>query len=205
MMHEPSSKGKIPRLVAADMDEVRSCEVCIAAKACKSPHKGISESSLGCKGKMDRIHLDLVGPISVASHHGGFRYFQSCIEVSTRMSVVSLLKSKSDALPVSRFVIAELESESGNKLKSLRTDGGGEYTSAAWREFSEIPGHEFDHQLTAPYSPEQNGMCERLNRTKNRENALPDVVEWVTEVLLGCRNPTRQLDKESVPHFQPSR
>ena len=154
MMLELSSQGKIPKLMNAELDEVRSCEICIAAKSCQSPHKGISESSLGCKDKMDRIHLDLVGPISVASHRGGFRYFQTCIEVSTRLSIVSLLKNKSDALTVSRMVIAQLESESGKQLKSLRTDGGGEYTSAEWREFSSIPGHEFDHQLTAPYSPE---------------------------------------------------
>ena len=41
--------------------------------------------------------MDLVGPISVVSHHGGFKYFQSYIDVTTRLSVVSLLKKKSDA------------------------------------------------------------------------------------------------------------
>ena len=162
MMQELSIKGKIPRLMSADLVEIKSCEIFISAKLCQSPHKNVSASALDCTEKLDRIHLDLVGPISVISHHGGFKYFQSCIDVTTRLSVVSLLKNKSDALTVSRIVIAQLELEYGKRLKTLRTDGGGEYNSVEWRAFANIPGHEFDHQLTAPYSLEQNGMCERL-------------------------------------------
>ena len=74
--------------------------------------------------------MDLVGPISVVSHHGGFKYFQSCIDVNTRLSVVSLLKNKFEALTVSRVVIAQLESKSGRRLKTLRIDGGGMNNSA---------------------------------------------------------------------------
>ena len=84
------------------------------------------------------------------------------MEVGCRLSFVNLLKHKSDALAVSKVAIAALESDSGQILKSLRTDGGCEYTLAAWGEYTRGKG--IDHQLTAPYSPQQNGMSERLNR-----------------------------------------
>ena len=97
----------------------------------QSPHKHVSESTEACY-KMDRIHLDLAGPMAVASHHGGYLYFQSGMEVGCRLSFVNLLKHKRDALAVSKVAIVALESESGKSLKSLRTDGGGGYVSAAW-------------------------------------------------------------------------
>lgn len=78
---------------------------------------------------MDIIHLDIVGPLAIASAHGGYSYFQSGIEVGCRLSIVNLLKVKSDAIAISKNAISELESQSGMSLKSLRIDGGGEYVS----------------------------------------------------------------------------
>ncbi|BBG96388.1 hypothetical protein Prudu_005179 [Prunus dulcis] len=49
---------------------------------------------------------------------------------------------------------ATVELQSGYKLKQLRSDRGGEYTSV-----------EFERQLTTPYTPQQNGVAERKNRT----------------------------------------
>ena len=97
----------------------------------QSPHKHVGESTEACH-KMDRIHQDLADPMAVASHHGGYLYFQLGMEVGCRLTFVNLLKHKSDALDVSKVAIAALESESGKSLKSSRTDGGGEYVSAAW-------------------------------------------------------------------------
>ena len=101
--------------------------------------------------------------MAVASHHGGYLYFQSGMEVGCLLSFVNLLKHKSDALDVSKVAIAALESEARKSLKSLRTDGGGEYVSTAWGQYARQKG--ITHELTAPYSPQQNGMAERLNRT----------------------------------------
>ena len=85
------------------------------------------------------------------------------MEVGCRLSFVNLMKRKIDALDVSKVAIAALESEARKSLKSLRTDGGGEYVSAAWGQYARQKG--ITHELTAPYSPQQNGMAERLNRT----------------------------------------
>ena len=162
MMHAMSSKGLIPKLTKRETTTIAACEVCFASKMAQSPHDANSDDSQNL-AKMDRIQLDLVGPMGVHSKHGGYTYFQSGMDIGTRLSFVSLLKSKSDAFLVSKASIEALEVESNTKLKSLRTDGGGEYSSAAWKDLADKKG--FTHQLTAPYSPQQNGIIERLNRT----------------------------------------
>ena len=162
MMHAMSSKGMIPNLTKEETKTIADCEVCCASKMAQSPHHANSEDSQNL-AKMDRIQLDLVGPMLVPSKHGKFTYFQSGMDVGTRMSFINLLKSKSDALKVSKTTIHALELESQTKLKSLRTDGGGEYVSAEWKVFADEKG--FTHQLTALYTPQQNGIVERLNRT----------------------------------------
>jgi transposase InsO family protein len=48
-------------------------------------------------------------------------------------------------------------------LKKLRSDRGGEYTSNEFEEFCAKQGME--RQLTVAYSPQQNGVAERRNRT----------------------------------------
>jgi len=58
---------------------------------------------------------------------------------------------------------AFVELQSGYKLKKLRSDRGGEYTSNEFEEFCALQGME--RQLTVAYSPQQNGVAERRNRT----------------------------------------
>jgi hypothetical protein len=56
---------------------------------------------------------------------------------------------------------AEVEAEA--KLKALRTDRGGEFKSNEFKVFCEA--HGIQRYLTAPYSPQQNGVVERRNQT----------------------------------------
>jgi transposase InsO family protein len=58
---------------------------------------------------------------------------------------------------------ALVEKDSGCMIQSLRTDRGGEYTSNEFNEY--CSKHGIKRQLTAAYTPQQNGVAERKNRT----------------------------------------
>ena len=54
-----------------------------------------------------------------------------------------------------------VENSTGCKLKTLRSDNGGEYTSAEFTEYLKQEG--IRHEPTVPKTPKQNGVAERMN------------------------------------------
>lgn len=56
-----------------------------------------------------------------------------------------------------------VEQDSGSRIQTFRTDRGGEFVSQEFNEFCESAG--IKHHVTAPYTPQQNGVIERRNRT----------------------------------------
>jgi transposase InsO family protein len=56
-----------------------------------------------------------------------------------------------------------IENLSERKIKILRSDNGGEYTSKEFVNFCKDVG--IKRELTTPYNPQQNGVAERKNRT----------------------------------------
>ncbi|XP_071722822.1 uncharacterized protein [Rutidosis leptorrhynchoides] len=69
--------------------------------------------------------------------------------------------SKDEAFENFKEYKAEVENHHDKKIKSLRSDRGGEFVHL-FKDF--CLEHEIVHQLTAPYSPQSNGMTERKNR-----------------------------------------
>nr|GFC02074.1 zinc finger, CCHC-type [Tanacetum cinerariifolium] len=57
----------------------------------------------------------------------------------------------------------QIEIELRMRIRMLRTDRGGEFTSNEFTKYCKEKG--IARQLTAPYSPQQNGVVERRNRT----------------------------------------
>ena len=73
-----------------------------------------------------------------------------------------------------------MEKSSGRKLKTLRSDNGGEYTSNKFEAYLKSEG--ICHECTIPKTPEQNGVAERLNRT---------LVESSRSMLLDAKLPQK--------------
>lgn len=55
-----------------------------------------------------------------------------------------------------------VETQFSTKLKSFRSNGGGEFTSSAFKLF--LTTHGIHHQVSCPYTPQQNGLVERKHR-----------------------------------------
>lgn len=98
---------------------------------------------------------------------------------------------------------ALVENESGYKIKAMRTDRGGEFTSNQFNNFCE--SHGIRRTLTVPRSPQQNGIVERKNRTimnmvrsMLKSKLMPKEV-WAEAVAcavyLSNRSPTKSLLK----------
>jgi hypothetical protein len=106
--------------------------------------------------------MDLCGPMSELSLGGG-RYMMLLIDDYSRMTHVRILKKKSDAFEEFQDYKTLVENELEKKIKTVRTDGGGEFCSKHTRHF--LRKHGIKHQSSTPYTPQQNGRVERMNRT----------------------------------------
>ena len=112
--------------------------------------------------KLELVHSYLCGPMNVASI-GGKKYMLTFIDDKTRRIWTYFLDQKSKVLDCFKPFRAAVQIESGKKLQALRSDRGGEYTSNAFKEYCQRKG--IRQELTEGYSPQQNGVAERANRT----------------------------------------
>jgi hypothetical protein len=76
---------------------------------------------------------------------------------------VFVIKSKDQALAAFEKFKPLAENTAGRTIKTLRTDRGGEFLFGKFARVCDEAG--IEHHLTAPYSPQQNGVVECRNRT----------------------------------------
>jgi hypothetical protein len=71
------------------------------------------------------------------------------------------LKTKDEVFSKFQEFKAEIENLTNKKIKTLRTNNGGEYTSKDFFSFFKSTG--VRRELTVPHNPQQNGVAERKN------------------------------------------
>ena len=111
---------------------------------------------------LELVHGDLCGLITPATH-GWRKYFVLLVDDCSRFMWLQLLTSKTESAEAVKKFKARAEEESGKKLRVLRTDRGGEFTSVEFAAYCADQGGVRHH--TALYTPQQNGVLERRNQT----------------------------------------
>ncbi|CAI7832219.1 unnamed protein product [Closterium sp. NIES-53] len=157
--------------IKGEPKEVGSCETCLTSNFSRFPfHSTVGQSS----DPVELVHVDLVGSMKVKGD-GGALYSMTMVDDYTRLTWSFPLAKKSDA---SRVIIEEwlpmVERESGKRVKAIRSDCGGEFLGAEFRSW--LKRHGIKQQLTTAYTPQSNGMAERVNRTiiEGRRTILVD-------------------------------
>lgn len=164
-----------------------SKELCSGCFLSKQQCKSFSHSNFVAKHVLELIHGDLCGPISPPTPAGN-KYFMLLVDDYSRMMWVYMLKNKDEALDC--FKKFKLLVENGKKktVQVFRTDRGGEFCSKDFEKFCADSG--ILRHYTSPYTPQQNGVVERRNRT----------VAAMTRSLLKERNVPVKFWREAVKH-----
>eukprot|EP00253_Pinus_taeda_P032374 PITA_32374 len=114
---------------------------------------------------------------------------------------IYFLKTKSEVFKRFQEFRTLVETQTGRKIKSLRSDNGGEYTLGEFVDYCAKAG--IRREFTVPYNPQQNGVAERKNRSiigaakaMLHDQGLP-LFLWAeacnTAVYLQNRSPHRAL------------
>lgn len=135
------------------------CKACVEGKMHRLSFP-TSKSNARKIGEL--IHADLCGPMEKTSI-GNSRYFLLFKDDYSKYRKVYFLKNKSEVLEFFRKYRTSLETETGEKLRTLRTDNGLEFINWKLKEKTDRLG--IRHERTVAYTPEQNGRAERENRT----------------------------------------
>lgn len=133
-----------------------NCETCILAKHPRSPFS----SELPTSTRVNQIvHSDVcyVDPVS----YNGKQYFITILDDFSHRCEVHSMQRKSEAAGIIQEYITRVENLHGEKVCTLKTDNGREYLPLI--NWCKQRGISMD--FSPPYSPQNNGKAERLNRT----------------------------------------
>lgn len=198
--------GTITGIAGLDPDDIISfCEGCTMGKMAAKPFEPVGE--LRATRRLQTVHSDVCGPITPQSN-GGSKYFVTFTDEYSRATSVYFMTRKSETLDKFREFEATVVGETGQRIGTLRSDNGTEYVN---KEFTRhLESRQINHETSSPYTPQQNGLAERVNRTLvEKARALMSHAGlaksyWAeavsTAAYLKNRTPTRSLKGDITPY-----
>ncbi|GJY85515.1 retrovirus-related pol polyprotein from transposon TNT 1-94 [Tanacetum coccineum] len=112
--------------------------------------------------KLTLLHMDLCGPMRMASINGKM-YILVIVEDYSRFTWVRFLKTKDEAPKAIIKCIKNIQVRLNATIRNVRTDNGTEFVNQTLHEFYENVG--ISHQTSVARTPQHNSVVERRNRT----------------------------------------
>ncbi|GKA88306.1 retrovirus-related pol polyprotein from transposon TNT 1-94 [Tanacetum coccineum] len=174
-----------------------TCHLCSACERGKSkkafhPPKLIPSDY----SKLELLHMDLCGPIRVASVNGK-KYILMIVDDFSRFTWVYFLRSKDETLEIIKKFIAQAQLNYKAKVCKIQTDNGTEFKNATLKAYFEKLG--IMQRFLIARTPQQNGVVERRNRTLVEAartmlifSRLPEFL-WAEAVATACFTQNRSI------------
>ena len=132
------------------------CDACQKGKQVKSSFK--SKQHISTSNPLELLHMDLFGPSRTRSLGGNF-YALGLVDDYSHFTWTFFISCKSDTFSVFRKFAKIVQNEKDLKIKSIRSDHGGEFQNESFEKFCE--NHGISHNFSAPRTPQQNGVVEK--------------------------------------------
>ncbi|GKB72641.1 retrovirus-related pol polyprotein from transposon TNT 1-94 [Tanacetum coccineum] len=152
----------IPRL---KFQKDHLCSACALGKSKKSSHQPKAEDTN--QEKLYLLHMDLCGPMRVASINGK-RYILVIVDDYSRFTWVRFLRTKDEAPEAIIKCIINIQVRLNATVRNVRTDNGTKFVNQTLRELYENVG--ISHQTSVAHTPQQNGVAEAINTTCYTQN-----------------------------------
>ncbi|GJT90874.1 retrovirus-related pol polyprotein from transposon TNT 1-94 [Tanacetum coccineum] len=152
--------GLVRGLSKLKFEKDHLCCTCVMGRSKKKPHKPKSEDTN--QEKLYILHMDLCGPMRVASVNGK-KYILVIVDDYSRFTWVKYLRSKDEAPDFIIKFLKMIQVRLKVPVRRIRTNNGTEFVNQTLREYYEKVG--ISHETFVARSPQQNGVVERRNRT----------------------------------------
>nr|GEY79786.1 Gag-Pol polyprotein [Tanacetum cinerariifolium] len=136
------------------------CSACAMGKSKKKTHKPKSEDTN--QEKLYLLHMDLCGPMRVASINGK-KYILVIVDDFSRFTWVKYLRSKDETSYFIIMFLNMIQVRLKTLVRHIKTDNGSEFVNQTLRKYYETVG--ISHETSVARSPRKNGVIERRNRT----------------------------------------
>ncbi|GJW34002.1 retrovirus-related pol polyprotein from transposon TNT 1-94 [Tanacetum coccineum] len=153
--------GLVRGLPKLKFEKDHLCSACALGKSSKKPHKPKSKDTN--QEKLYLLHMDLCGPMRVASVNGKKYILVIVVRDYSRFTWVKCLRSKDEAPAFIINFLKMIQVRLKETVCRIRTDNGTEFVNQTLREYYEKVG--ISHETSVACSPQQNGVVERRNRT----------------------------------------